>query len=208
MQPLIYAIAITGGIGTGKSTACNLLKLYGYSIIDADKIAHSMLEYSKNEIIQIFGKEILLQNTTNDRTNTPSINRKKLAKIVFNDKEKLKKLEHILHPKIREKIMSEALVLESYKKPYFVDIPLFFETKETTPYPISQVLLIYAPQEIQLKRLMKRDNLDYKEAQLRIQAQMNIEAKKSLSTYIIENTKDLAFLQAQIKDFLDKISGQ
>lgn len=198
MRDLKYAIVITGGISTGKSTACNLLRLYGYSVIDADKISHQSLDLARDKVVKKFGDGILSDG---------KIDRKKLAPIVFSDKNKMKILEDILHPMIRERIFMEALDLESYKKIYFIDIPLFFEAnlKDKNTYPIEKILLIYAPKDLQLERLIKRDNLSKTEALKRIESQIDIETKKSLSTYVVENTSNLANLQSQIESFLRNI---
>ncbi|RDU57506.1 dephospho-CoA kinase [Helicobacter sp. MIT 99-5507] len=186
------AIAITGGIASGKSSVCDLLKLYGYSIIDADKIAHNALNILKDEVVLEFGSEIL------DSSN--NIDRKKLGAIVFCDDTKRKILENILHPFIRNEILQIAKELEKYKKVYFVDIPLFFEAKEK--YPINRILLIYTPKQIQIDRLIKRDNIKAELAIKKIESQIDIESKKALSTYIIDNSKDLAHLQSQIESFI------
>lgn len=186
------AIAITGGIASGKSSVCNLLRLYGYSIIDADKIAHNALSVLKDKVILEFGTEILDSNI--------DIDRKKLGAIVFFDDKKRKKLEGILHPFIRNEILQKAKDLEKYKKAYFVDIPLFFEVKEK--YPINRILLIYTPKAIQIDRLIKRDNIKTELAIKKIQSQMDIESKIALSTDIIDNSKDLAHLQSQVESFI------
>lgn len=186
------AIAITGGIASGKSSVCNLLRLYGYSIIDADKIAHNALSVLKDEVILEFGTEILDSNV--------DIDRKKLGAIVFFDDKKRKKLEGILHPFIRNEILQKAKDLEKYKKAYFVDIPLFFEVKEK--YPIDRILLVYTPKVIQIDRLIKRDNIKTELAIKKIQSQMDIESKIALSTDIIDNSKDLAHLQSQVESFI------
>ena len=185
-----YAIALTGGIGSGKSTACSFLKLYGYHVICADEIAHEILEDSKNEVLEVFGSEIL---------EDCKINRKKLGLIVFNDKDKKIQLEKILHPKIKLKITKEAEILDENKIPYFIDIPLFFETKN---YEILETLLIYVPQDLQIQRVMKRNNFTYNEAIMRIKAQMDIEKKKKLATYVIDNSGDLESLQKEIEKYL------
>lgn len=199
-SPLPRAIALTGGIGTGKSTAGNLIKLYGYALIDADTIAHSALNDSAIEVAKAFGGEIVRNG---------AIDRKMLGNIVFSDKSKREILQKILHPKIKAEILRQARALESRQKPYFVDIPLFFETRESGDgYPISKVLLIYAPREMQLSRLLARDNLTPAEAQSRIDAQMDIEEKRNLADFVIENTGNLAHLQAQIERFLEGIRAQ
>lgn len=192
----INAIAITGGIGSGKSTACNLLRLYGYSIIDVDSISHSKLDESADEIISIFGEKVVENN---------KINRKKLGSIVFNNKIKLAQLESILHPKIRNEVEAQAKKLESTLngKPYFIDIPIFFELKEkNNGYDIAKVLLIYTTKNLQIERTMKRDGLSYDETIARINNQIDIEKKKVQATYVIENTKSIKELQTNIEAFL------
>ena len=195
MIELKNAIAITGGIATGKSSVCNLLKLYGYSIIDADTIAHNTLYCLHDKVVLAFGDGILDSNG--------NIDRKKLGEIVFSNPQKKEILQSILHPMIRNEILSRAEQLERYSKVYFVDIPLFFEVKER--YSIHKVLLVYTPKEIQLNRLIKRDGIDVDLALKKIQSQMDIEAKKILSTYIVDNSKDLSYLQLQIEAFLKTI---
>ena len=195
-EPFKYAIALTGGIATGKSTVCNILKLYGFSIIDADKIAHKVLEEQKKTISKIFGKEYIKDN---------KVDRKKLAKLIFSDKDAKKSLEKLLHPLIKERIIEESLKLEKYKVPYIIDIPLFFETKN---YPIKRVMVVYAPKEIQLKRLMKREGLDEVEAKKRISSQIDIEEKKKLANFVIDNSKDLKHLQKEIEKFIQKVENE
>ncbi len=195
-EPFKYAIALTGGIATGKSTVCNILKLYGFSIIDADKIAHKVLEEQKESISKIFGKEYIKDN---------KVDRKKLAKLIFSNKEAKNSLEKLLHPLIKERITKESLKLEKYKVPYIIDIPLFFETKN---YPIKRVVVVYAPKVIQLKRLIKREGLDEVEAKKRISSQMDIEEKKKLATFIIDNSKDLKHLQKEIEKFIQKVENE
>lgn len=196
VKPFEHAIALTGGIATGKSTVCNILKLYGFSIIDADKIAHKVLDEQKDKIASIFGKEYIKEN---------KVDRKKLAKLIFNDKDAKKELEKLLHPLIKEKITEESLKLEKYKVPYIVDIPLFFETKN---YPIKKVLVVYAPKELQLKRLVEREGLSIDEAKKRIESQMDIEEKRELADFVIDNSKDLKHLQNEIDSFIQRIKDE
>ena len=96
MQKFPNAYVITGSIASGKSTVVNLLKERGFSVIDADLIAHEQLEICKCEIVEAFGEQILDE--------TGKIDRKKLGAIVFNEPKKLKNLEQILHPKIKAEI--------------------------------------------------------------------------------------------------------
>ncbi|MCG3718847.1 dephospho-CoA kinase [Aliarcobacter butzleri] len=187
------AIALTGGISTGKSTVCNLLKLHGFLTIDADKIAHKLLDENSSKIEKMFGKEYVENG---------KVLRKELGKIIFSNEENKLKLEALLHPLIKEEIIKESKIYEEQNKPYFVDIPLFFEKMH---YPISKSLVIYTPKELQIQRLMKRDNIDEKEAKLKISNQMDIEEKKKLADMVIDNSKDLKHLQNEVERVIGEI---
>ncbi|MDN5125318.1 dephospho-CoA kinase [Aliarcobacter butzleri] len=187
------AIALTGGISTGKSTVCNLLKLHGFLTIDADKIAHKLLDENSSKIEEMFGKEYVENG---------KVLRKELGKIIFSNEENKLKLEALLHPLIKEEIIKESKIYEEQNKPYFVDIPLFFEKMH---YPISKSLVIYTPKELQIQRLMKRDNIGEKEAKLKISNQMDIEEKRKLANIVIDNSKDLKHLQNEVERVIGEI---
>lgn len=184
------AIILTGNLGSGKSTVSSLLKLKGFVVIDADEIAHNVLQNEAGAIMDEFGSEFV---------NDGVVDRKKLGKAVFQDINKRKKLESILHPKIRNEIQKEALKMEQFKLPYIIDIPLFFESKS---YEARYILLVYAPLNLCFKRLQKRDILSDIEIQNRQNSQMDIELKRQKSDFIIENTKDLKHLQDEVEKFL------
>jgi len=196
VDPFAHAIVLTGGIGTGKSTVCNILKLYGFSIIDADKIANYILQKEKDSIIKLFGKKYIKDN---------SVDKKALAKLIFKNKDAKQKLENLMHPLIKKKIIEESLKLEKHKVPYIIDIPLFFETKN---YPIKRVAVVYAPKELQIQRVVNRDKLSYEEAIERIESQLSIEKKKEKATYLIDNSKDLKNLQKEIDKFVEKVKDE
>ena len=190
-----YAIVLTGGIGTGKSTTANILKLYGYEIIDADILAHQELQNSKDEIVTVFGLSCL----KNDK-----IDRKALGKIVFDDKEKRQKLEGILYPKIKQQILKLSQEKEKKRVFYFIDLPLFFEKQN---YDFKKTVLVYAPKELQIKRVKQRDNLNKDDIIKRLNAQMDIEEKKKLAWKIIDNSKDLKHLTKEIEKFLKDLNA-
>ena len=181
------AIVLTGGIGTGKSTVASFLKLYGYKIIDADEISKQIFEKKKEKIKEIFG--------TTDR--------KKLRKIVFNNNEKLKILENLILPDVKEEVLKKAKELEKDKVPYFVDLPLYFEKQNYSEF--KKVLVVYAPKNIQIQRVMKRDNSDKNEVKAILKNQIDIEEKKKKADFIIDNSKDLKHLQKEIENFLNMI---
>ena len=196
MQKFPNAYVITGSIASGKSTVVNLLKERGFSVIDADLIAHEQLEICKCEIVKAFGEQILDE--------TGRIDRKKLGDTVFNDPKKLKNLEQILHPKIKAEILSKALQLERLGQVYFVDIPLFFEKRERYA-EFKNVAVIYAPKELLLSRLISRNRLSLNEAKARVELQMDIEQKKKMAKFVIDNSSDMEHLKLELEKFLKQI---
>ena len=196
MQKFPNAYVITGSIASGKSTVVNLLKKRGFSMIDADLIAHEQLENCKGEIVREFGEQILDE--------AGKIERKKLGVIVFREPKKLKNLEQILHPKIKAEILSKASQLERLGQVYFVDIPLFFEKKERYA-EFKNVAVIYAPKELLLSRLMSRNALSLEEAKARVELQMDIEQKREMANFIIKNSGDRENLELELEKFLKQI---
>ena len=187
------AIALTGSISTGKSTVSKLLKESGFLIIDADLIAHKLLDLHSNSIISLFGEEFVTDG---------KVLRKKLGKIIFSNKKDKEKLEAFIHPLIKEEIIKEAKVLQKKESIYFIDIPLFFENMR---YEISKCLVVYTNKQLQVKRLMNRDKIDEKEAALKISNQIDIEVKKKKADYLIDNTKDLKHLELEVQRFIKEI---
>jgi len=188
-----HAIALTGGIATGKSSATILLSLYGFRFIDADKIAHEMLDAQRQKIAELFGSEYVVGER---------VDRVRLGALVFADKSKRERLEALLHPLIYDEIVRQSQIQESFKKPYIIDIPLFFEGNR---YAIDKSMVVYTPKAKQLERLMKREGFSQEEALRRIGSQMDIEKKRALATYVIDNSGDLKQLQRECNRVKDLI---
>ncbi len=180
-----YAVVLTGGIATGKSTATTILSLLGFRFIDADTIAHAVLDAQHAAVAERFGAELVTEG---------KVDRKALGAMIFADPQKRRELEALLHPLIEEAIRAQAQKQDALGKPYLIDIPLFFERGA---YPIERSVVVYAPAQTQLKRLMDREGFSEAEALQRIEAQMDIEAKRAQATWVIDNTGDLAHLQAE-----------
>ena len=180
-----YAIVLTGSIATGKSSASIFLSSLGFQIIDADKVAHQVLNEQSSVIAEIFGEELV---------NNAEVDRKALGSIVFTDSTKRKTLEDLLHPLIYDEIERRSLVLDKKKKPYLVDIPLFFEGGR---YPIEKSIVVYATIEQQFERLMARNGYTKEEAQSRIDTQIPVEEKRKKATYVIDNSGTLTQLKAE-----------
>lgn len=188
-----YAIALTGGIATGKSTVASLLALNGMRVIDADTISHEILDASCEWVKETFGEEYVENG---------KVNRAKLGSQIFADEIKKKVLEDFLHPKIRKEIESQSEKQDSFKFPYLIDIPLFFEK---SGYDIKESVVVYTPSDIQLERFMKRNGYSKEESIRRINSQMPIEEKKKRATWVIDNSKDLKHLQRECEEFVEKI---
>ncbi len=187
------AVVLTGGIATGKSTVANLFMLHGFLTIDADKIAHKLLDIHSDTIASLFGDEYVENG---------KVLRKELGNLIFNNSDEKKKLENFIHPLIKEEIQEEASLFESKNKPYLIDIPLFFENKN---YDIGKSIVVYTPKEIQVERLRKRDKCDEVTALARINNQMDIEEKKRLAMYVIDNSKDLKYLTSEVERIKNEI---
>ncbi len=194
-----YAIVLTGGIATGKSTVAKLFLEDNFVLIDADKIAHEMLDRQKEKIVELFGVKYL----KNDM-----VDRKALGSLIFSNKKEKLRLEKLLHPLIFQEIEKQSTEQDKYESIYLVDIPLFFETKR---YPIEKTIVVYTPRDKQLERLVERDGSSKEEAKKRIESQIDIEKKKHLGTYIINNSQDLKYLQQEYdrvkKEILDSSKG-
>jgi dephospho-CoA kinase len=188
-----YAIALTGSIATGKSSTVKLLEASGFHIIDADKIAHKILDEQHQAIAEKFGETLVDEG---------KVDRKALGTIVFSDNRKRKELEALLHPLIYDEIERLSIEQDALGKPYFIDIPLFFENKR---YPIEKSLVVYATKEQQLERLMQREGYTKEEALNRIQAQIPVEEKRKLATYVIDNSGTLTQLEKECERVKEEI---
>lgn len=193
---LQHAIALTGGIATGKSTTAAILKARGYAVVDADSIAHEVLRQKCREIVEVFGEGVLEGG---------EICRKKLGMIVFGDAQKRAALEEIVLPRVNKEILRRAEILEARGEIYFLDIPLFFEQGGRERYPVKWVVVVYAPKPCQLARLMARNNLTQIEALQRIDAQLSIETKRAQSDFVIENLGDLEALERSVVGVLTRL---
>ena len=191
-----YAIALTGGIATGKSTVASLMALNGMRVIDADVISHKILDASSLWVEETFGKEYVT-NSKVDRTS--------LGSMIFSSAKNKKILEDFLHPKIRDEIEQQSIKQDTFKFPYLIDIPLFFENGA---YNIKDSVVVYTPKDVQLDRFIKRNKYSEEESLKRIASQMPIDEKKEKATWIIDNSKNLKHLQQEVEDFVEIIKAK
>lgn len=192
-------IGLTGSIGTGKSTVSKLLRERGIAVIDADLLAREIVKKGQeclNDLKNVFGNQIL--------TLDGELDRKKLGQIVFSDDSKLELLNSVTHPHIRRRIKAQMNELESKNNKVIVlDIPLLFEAKMEDLVDI--VLVVFAKEEIQIKRITERDNCTQEEAMRIIKAQISQQDKISKSDYTIDNSGTIEELKEKLNGFLEKI---
>jgi len=197
----VKLIGLTGGIASGKSTVAAILRRLGASIVNADELSREVVQPGQdawNEITKSFGSDILQEDMTLDR--------KKLRKIVFDNPEARKKLEAIIHPRVRalaEKRISELAASGSSVIVY--EVPLLFEAQ--IHLWLRPVVLVACDIETQTKRLLERDHLTELEAQQHIAAQMSLAEKRKLADYVIENDTTLEELEQQVRAVLQKIQA-
>lgn len=195
---MTLVIGLTGGIASGKSTVSKMLIELGLAVIDADKIAHQVVEPGKpayNEIVNAFGEEILLADQ--------SINRPKLGSIIFNDKKKRDILNHIVHPAVRKEMKDQLQHNVSLgAKAVILDIPLLFESKLTNL--VEKIILVYVDSDVQLNRLIARNELTLSEAQARISSQLPLNQKIELADAVIDNNGSIHETKEQLLSLLSE----
>ncbi len=189
-------IGITGGIASGKTIIGNFLfQAKQWPILDADLYAHEALraksQISKKVLLR-YGKQIIQNSIKNDQT----IDRKALAKIVFESDVEKKWLEKIIHPFVNKRIEEELEKLKS-KSVIILIIPLLFEKNYTSL--CSEICYIHCSRSMQLKRLQSRDKLSFEEANQRIDAQWTSSFKKQFADYVIINSNNDETWKVQLK---------
>ena len=190
---------LTGGIAAGKSTVLDFFKTAGCTVYDADKIARQVVEPDTKglqQIVKTFGTTVLNADQT--------LNRQKLASIVFSDGEQLQKLNSITRPLIKErilKIIADTKASDNKNIAIF-EIPFLFEGGYQQYF--DGIITIYVNEQVQLQRLMKRNNLTKKVALDRINSQMPMSEKRDRADFVIDNSGSLSDLANEF----DKLVSQ
>ncbi len=187
----MFVVALTGGIGSGKSTVTRLFAQLGVPVIDADEISHELTAPGQpvlNEIRAAFGDDVFEHNG--------SLNRARLRERVFGNVNDRRRLEGLLHPAIHAEILSRLAATDAVYA--ILSIPLLVESRHD--YPHDRVLVIDCPDDIRLARVMERDGLT-REAIQRIMAQQALRNERlKLADDILDNSGDLATLQARVTE--------
>lgn len=189
-------IAITGNIGSGKSSVSRLLKTLGYPVFDSDTIAKA--QYEKKEV-----KEALNTYFQEDLYPKDSLDHARLSHLIFNQgqSEARQFVEALIHPLVFSEL---ARCAEETKAPIvFSEVPLLYEAHGESFF--DRVLLVVTNEDIADKRLMEQRGLDLKEIRRRRQFQLSAKIKRALADDIIENNGDEASLVQQVTHYSDKI---
>jgi dephospho-CoA kinase len=191
-------LGLTGSIGSGKSEAATILSRLGAAIVDADVISRQITSSpgpTMDAIRATFGDEFVSADG--------SLNRPAMAKLVFSNAEARRELESILHPRIRKQFVAE-IEQKQGQCPLIVGvIPLLYESKY--PYQLDKVMVISAPAELSLQRIMKRDGSDREFALKKLNSQLPIEQKEKLADIVVKNDGSKDDLAKKLKKIFQKL---
>ena len=196
-------IGITGSIASGKSVLTAYLLGLGFPVIDADAIARDLVHPGSEtlkKIAEIFGEDMIQSDGNLDRD--------KLGKRVFTNEDARNRLNEIMHPAIVDAMLDLS---ENFHGLVFYDVPLLFEQIDDIKengLDFDAIWLVDADEDVQLARLMARDNIDEAYAKEKIASQMSLEEKKKLATVVFDNSGDLMNLYNQVDDALEALPGE
>lgn len=191
-----FLIAITGGIASGKSTVSSWFEKKKFKVYYADKIGHDIMHHPEliRKLTDKFGDDILTNN---------SIDRVKLGNFVFSNSEKLGELNEILHPAIRKRM--QEICDNATDRIIFLEIPLLFEGKLENSFDL--VVNIHVNHDIQVARLISRNNFNREEAEARISSQLPTNIKIKMADVNIDNNGNLDQLCKQLQDLLINLNS-
>ncbi len=194
-------IGLTGNIGSGKSTVARLLSEKGAVIIDADALAREATQDTQvlTAIAQHLSPELIQDG---------QLERKKTAELVFNNPGARQILNSIIHPWVRQKSaerINELMQSPNPPKMIVQDIPLLYESGLENNF--DAVIVVYAPLEQRIARVVSRSNLSENEIRARDAAQLNLEEKSKRADFVIDNSRDLVYLQQQVNTAWEQITA-
>lgn len=189
-------IGITGGIASGKSTVTNFIRKQGFQVVDADAVVHQLQKPGGRlfqALVQHFGQEIILENG--------ELNRPLLASLIFSNPEEREWSKQIQGEIIREELVTLRDKLAKTESVFFMDIPLLFEQDYVSWF--DETWLVYVDRDVQVERLMKRDQLSIDKAESRLAAQWTLEKKKHLASHVLDNNGSRDQLLSQVVPLLE-----
>ena len=191
-------IGITGGIASGKSTVTEFLRQKGFQVVDADAVVHQLQKPSGRlyqVLVEHFGEKILLENG--------ELNRPLLASLIFSNPEEQEWSKITQGEIIREELAALRNRFAQTEALFFMDIPLLFEQNYASWF--DETWLVYVNRDVQLERLMKRDQISKEAAESRLNSQWPIERKISLSSHSLDNNGNQEQLIAQVVQLLEEM---
>jgi dephospho-CoA kinase len=209
LHGMAAVLGLSGGIATGKSTVTAFLSGYGAAIVDADVIVRELQAPGApllEEISKSFGSEMLDASGALDRA--------ALGTLIFGDAEARARLDKIVHPKVGIAMAQQAADLQAASATLIVlDIPLLFENRKRlsdggSAIPFDATVLVYAPEQAQLERQIKRDGCMREDALRRIQAQLPIEEKKSMADIVIDNSGSIDDTERQTHELFRRFTSR
>ena len=186
-------IVITGTIASGKSTLSKLISKMGFEVISADEINKDLLKEGAINYLAIKNSGVFDEAFIDNK-----LDKKSLAAIIFNDSKKMAKINQLTHKNILQEINKR--VAQSSDKAIFIEIPLYFQTKEK--FEADEVWLVIADYETQISRLMKRDNIDLSYAKTKIESQSVLADMKANSDLVFDNSGTVDQLEEKSKIIL------
>ena len=191
-------IGITGGIASGKSTVTEFLRQKGFQVVDADAVVHQLQKPGGRlyqVLVEHFGEKILLENA--------ELNRTLLASLIFSNPEEQEWSKRTQGEIIREELAALRNQLAQTEALFFMDIPLLFEQNYASWF--DETWLVYVNRDVQLERLMKRDQISKEAAESRLNSQWPLERKISLASHSLDNNGNQEQLIAQVVQLLDEM---
>lgn len=187
-------VGLTGGIASGKSTVAAMFVALGARLVDSDLLARQAVEPGSPglaEIVAAFGSGVLGPDG--------GLDRRGLRALVFGDETARRRLNAIVHPLVRE-LMTRELARWREADPggvVLVDVPLLFESGWAGRF--AAVVLVYVPRAVQIERLMKRDGVSRPEAEAALAAQMDIEQKRGMAQFVVDNSGPITDTHSQVR---------
>lgn len=202
-------VGLTGGIGTGKSTVSRILREKGFAVIDLDVISRDIIKCAeiKKKLVKAFGTGIIENRIQNKFIPADSdygnieISRKKLGRTVFGNRDKLDKLNSIMHPAILDEMRRQIDTAKKNNRIVVVEIQLLFEVQWENEFDV--IVLVYADRETQIRRILERDGRTEEEALSIINSQMDMEEKRKRSHYVINNSGSLESLKDEVENIFE-----
>lgn len=191
-------IGITGGIASGKSTVTEFLRQKGFQVVDADAVVHQLQKPGGRlyqVLVEHFGEKILLENG--------ELNRPLLASLIFSNPEEQEWSKRTQGEIIREELAALRNQFAQTEALFFMDIPLLFEQDYASWF--DETWLVYVNRDVQLERLMKRDQISKEAAESRLNSQWPLERKISLASHSLDNNGNQEQLIAQVVQLLEEM---